>query len=201
MVMTIPQRINGSATAGSATPFARLPPDARSHFLLHFYAATQRLITYARRLDQAAAVPADRVLAEHPFLVGYHNEIRAVLPADMDDVDVPAWWEQTIGAWEVAVVERLPLREAAQLGVGFAGRLAILLAGMADTDSRLGTLFAQIQAPLSQRRPSLETIGQILASGWSSGLAAGEVCRELLRCGLLELVNPDAPRAEWVLIC
>src|SRR5690606_5131977 len=46
---------------------------------------------------------------------------------------------------------------------------------------------------------SLETIGQILANGWSGGLAASDVCRMLLRCGLLELVNPNAPRAEWEL--
>jgi predicted nucleic acid-binding protein len=191
------QQTNGSAVANGEASFAHLPPNARGHFLLHFYAAVHRLIAYARRLDDAASLPPDQAFAAHPFLAGYHDEIRAVLPAGLNEADAPIWWEQTIVAWEASVVERLPLREAARLGVGFDGRLAILLAGMADIDSRLGTLFAQIQAPLGQRRPSLETIGQILASGWSGGLAASEVCRDLLRCGLLELVNPDAPRAEW----
>ncbi len=197
--MSIPQPAEGAATTNGAAPLAHLPPDARSHFLLHFYAAAHRLIAYAGRLDTAAGLPPDQALAEHPFLAGYRDEIRAALPAGLDEADAPLWWERTIGSWEAAVAERLPLREIARLGVGFDGRLAVLLAGMADIDSRLGTLFAHIQAPLAQRRPSLETIGQILASGWSGGLAAGEVCRDLMRCGLLELVNPEAPRAEWAL--
>jgi hypothetical protein len=199
MLMTTPQQTNGSATASGATPFVHLPPDARSHFLLHFYAAAQRLIAYARRLDEVAGGPQEQALASHPFLAGYHDEIRSVLPAGLGDDEAPAWWERVIEAWEATVAERLPLRETARLGVGFDGRLAILLAGMADIDSRLGTLFAQLQAPLGQRRPSLETIGQILATRWSGGLAASEVCRQLLRCGLLELLNADAPRAEWAL--
>lgn len=189
----------GAAAADSPAPFAHLPPDARSHFMLHFYAAAHRLIAYVRRLDAAAGAPPDQALAEHPFLAGYHDEIRAVLPDGLDEAQAPAWWEQSIRAWEAPLAARLPLRETARLGAGFDARLAILLAGMADTDSRLGTLFAHIQAPLGQRRPSLETVGQILASGWSGGLAAGEVCRELLRRGLLELVNPEAPQAEWAL--
>jgi hypothetical protein len=185
--------------AAADQPFAHVPPDAQGHFLLHFYAALHRLISFVQRLDRVAGAPQGDGLAAQPFLAAYQAEIRSALPADLDEAAAPAWWEHTITTWEAQVPGRLPLRDAAALGVSFDGRLALLLAGMADLDSRLGTLLAQLQAPLGQRRPSLETIGQILANSWAGGLSAGAVCRQLLHCGLLELLNPEAPRAEWSL--
>lgn len=199
MSQTRSKSTTNGTTSNGAQPFAHLPPDPQGHFLLHFYAALHRLLCYLRRLDTAANLPPEQAFSTHPFLLGYAQEIRAVLPPALSDADGPNWWEATIAAWEAPIAERLPLRETERLGIGFEGRIAILLAGLADIDSRLGTLFTQIQAPLNQRRPSLETIGQILANGWSGGLAASDVCRMLLRCGLLELVNPNAPRAEWEL--
>ena len=93
-----------------------------------------------------------------------------------------------------------------------------MAAGLVEEDSRLGTVLAHLQEPLLARRPTLELVGQLLAGmagailgGYSehevhpaqeahaSNGSAWEITRELFQMGALETINPDAPRAEWVL--
>lgn len=178
--------------------FAQLTPDARGHFVLHFYAAIHRVLCYVRRVEQLTDGEHENGFARYAFLAGYQAEIARVLPEQAQN-DPWHWWEQEIAAWEMGVSVHLPLRALDNLGITFQGRIALLLAGLADIDSRLGTLLAQLQAPLAQRRPTIETVGQMLADDWINGVDAWEICRPLLHCGLLEVVNPDVPRAEWML--
>jgi hypothetical protein len=95
----------------------------------------------------------------------------------------------------------LPLRALGETpGLDSRARVALLLVSLVDVDSRFGTLFAEIQAPLPYRRPTLETVGHMLAEdGWVDGLNAWSICQPLLHAGCVEIANPDAPRSEWLL--
>src|SRR5207244_8973006 len=103
-----------------------------------------------------------------------------------------------ITAWEKGHPDNLPLVALAGDGIlSFTGRLALMIVALAEEDSRFGTLFDALQRPLASRRPTVELVGHILrdratADGWA-------ICRPLLDIGLIEVVNPEAPRSEWAL--
>ena len=190
-----------------ANAFRLVPADARGHFLIHVFAAVYRLVDYARRLADAAveereeSAGVEDLFAAFPFLAGYFAEMRDFMPDDITWEDGAAWWADEVAAWEASAGDgtRLPLsalgREA---GLDWSGRMAFILAGLVEEDSRFGTLFAQIQAPLPHRRPCLELVGQIAGAGIDGAPDAWSVCRPLLEAGLVEVANPDAPRSEWL---
>ena len=182
-----------SETVPAPAPFDHVPPGPRGHFLLHFYAAVDRVIDYVQRLSLLGGEDPAESMAGFPFIAGYLDEIQRVMPEQVEAADSWAWWEAEIAAWAARADGRLPLLALAGVGVSFRSRIALLIAGLAEVDSRFGTLFAHLQAPLAHRRPCLETLGQILGSdGWA-------LCRPLLQAGLLEATNPEAARAELAL--
>jgi len=182
--------------------FEHVPRATRGHFLLHFYAAVDRLIRFVSQV----ALPDDDNALRHcverfPFIAGYLAEIRQYLPPTVAGEDGAAWWEGQITDWEAAADGYLPLRAlTTDAAVDYSGRLALILTGLMEEDSRFGTVFAFLQEPLTYRRPSLEVVGQILVGhGWAGGPDAWSVCRPLLTAGLVEVLNRDAPRSEWLL--
>lgn len=184
----------------ATTAFEQVPRTRQGHFLLHFFAALQRLLHYVSRLQQLIDQDLQASLTRFPFLRGYLAEIERPLPADLPWEAAADWWEREITAWEQTIDQHLPLRAVDELsGAGFEGRLALLCAGLVDEDSRFGTLLAQLQEPLPYRRPCLETVGQIIGQGRLGAVDAWTLCRPLLQAGLLDVVNRDAPRAEWLL--
>ncbi|MCI0393436.1 MAG: ATP-binding protein [Chloroflexi bacterium] len=182
----------------TANAFQDLPCSARQHFVLHLFAAIYRVLNHLRRLGEAGGEELDVVFKRYPFLTGYFGEMLTIMPAGITWEEAPAWWEREIVGWEQQNDVDLPLRTLTEEGgVEFNGRLALVLAGLVEEDSRFGTLFATLQAPLGYRRPCLELIGQLLMDGttadpWATG-------RPLLSPGLVVATNPDAPRSEWVL--
>jgi hypothetical protein len=178
--------------------FDHIPPTAAGHFLLHFYAAVDRLIACLRRLTEVAGKDWADVSERYPFIGGYLAEIYMVTPEQADGAETGGWWEDTIAGWEAEITEHLPLRALGAAHDGFTSCLALVLAGVVEEDSRFGTLFADMQAPLPHRRPCVETIGQALRGGEESG-AGWAICQPLLRANLLAVANRDAPRAEWAL--
>jgi hypothetical protein len=173
----------------------RLPVTAQNHFLLHFYAAVAQLLAY---VDGSKAPGPDRPdSSRDAFLAGYREEVAQIA----DSKTGWAWWEETIQAWEAGARGHLPLlavNEAAGLDVR--SRIALLLIGLPEVDSRFGTLFAELQVPVSSRRPTLETLGHVLASDEGpSATLTWEVIERLIAAGLVEVVDPGAPRAEWLL--
>jgi AAA+ superfamily predicted ATPase len=177
----------------------RLPPTAHNHFLLHFYAAVSRLLAYVDRLDAAAdrlgGIPPSA--SRQQFLAGYRAELGHTGQPDA------TWdgWEALVTTWEDNADGHLPLKAvASSTGLDFRCRVGLLLISLAEIDSRFGTLFAEIQAPLAHRRLCLETLGHVMAdAGWDNGLLAWDVGQRLIASGMAEVINPEAPRSEWQL--
>ena len=74
----------------------------------------------------------------------------------------------------------------------------LLTIGLTEEDARFGLVFEAAQATPGQRRPT-----QALLNAWWRGALDGGQARNCLRwlreSGLLQVVNPDAPRLEWAL--
>lgn len=181
--------------------FDHVPYTARGHFLLFFYAAVDHLLYYIDRLSQFGGSSLSETLNQYPFLVGYDQEIRRFFPQAIPRENIGTWWEDEIAAWQRCAEGHLPLRAlTAEADIAHATLLAWMAAGLVDEDSRFGTVFAHLQAPLPHRRPCLETLGQMVGGGsWLVGGDAWGLCQPLLAAGLLDVLNRDAPRSEWVL--
>lgn len=186
----------------SERAFASLPPSARSHFLLFYFAAVYRLIHYLRVTGKR---DVDAIFETYPFLSGYFDEILAYLPRDLTWREGLAWWQKQIRAWERSALERpeggvdhLPL--LALPALDFKQRLALVLVGLVEEDSRFGTILSELQAPLSQRRPGVELVANLLLDGTQrAGLDPWQLCRPLLLAGLVTSGNEADPRSEWAL--
>jgi len=178
--------------------FAHIQHDAAGHFRLNFYAALYHLVHALRRLGGEGGMTLERTLAEHPHLGRYLEQILPHIPDGLSWVDTLSWWRTEIKAWESEAAVELPLVALSRhLGLGFNGRMALMMAALGEEDSRFGTLFEALQSPLVSRRPSLELVGRIMANGDGGSDASGwTVCRDLLTFGLIEVVNPEAPRSE-----
>ncbi|MCA9968899.1 MAG: ATP-binding protein [Anaerolineales bacterium] len=193
-------------TTPAANAFQQLPPTPRHHFILHFYAAVYYLMRFLHDLHQENADADGDILDAYPFLSHYLGEMLPHMPPDVSWDDGLAWWQAQLAAWAAAAAadadadgdDCFPLR-ALDDELDFAHRLALLLVGLAEEDSRFGTLFARLQAPPEARRPSLELVGQIVGGGRGGEQDAWHLCRPLLESGLLTAENQDAPRAEWLL--
>jgi hypothetical protein len=123
------------------------------------------------------------------------------LPDEITWGDALGWWQNEMMVWENGSRVQLPLSALRrQLDVSFRQRLALMCVGIVEEDSRFGTLFAELQEPLTQRRPGLEMIGHLVAAGDASEQGdPWHLFRPLLAAGLVEAVNPEAPRSEWAL--
>lgn len=189
----------------TTSAFDHLPRTARSHFLLLMYAAVYRLLYTVHLLDSGAQ-DGISVHEEFPFLGGYFDEMLRFMPADITWEAGWQWWRDELARWEGDEHDlpllRLPAvpGDAAESGrLGLDNRLALILIGLVEEDSRFGTVFARLQQPLIGRRPTAELVGQVIRGGAENGLDGQRVCTGLLALGLAEAVNPEAARAEWAL--
>jgi hypothetical protein len=185
----------------SVQPFAAVPQTPSGHFVLCLYDAAFHLINHIRRLNEVADTPLEAALERFPFLAEYFGEMREQMPEDLTWGEATTWWRESIGAWEAQAGVRLPLVDlAAHPGIGYAGRLAFMTAGLVEEDSRFGTVIADLLTPLSHRRPTLELLGQMVSNGPAPGEAdAWGTCRALIDDGFLVTPDRDTPRSEWVL--
>jgi hypothetical protein len=181
------------------TVFVHVPTTAEGHFRLHFFAAIFRVINHLRRLAELRGDDLEESLEKYVFLAGYFSEMRQYLPDEITWEEALTWWEEEITAWEENCEKHLPLKALTEKGeLNFQGRVALMLAGLVEEDSRFGTLFADLQAPLSHRRPCLELVGQMMIDQpgakdpWS-------IVQPVLSAGLMEVEDVNAPRSEWVL--
>lgn len=185
-------------TDSSPNPFQDVRATPHQHFVLHLFAAVFRLINHVRRLGGNSGAELDAVFQQYPFLAGYFGEMLAHMPDKITWEEGSAWWEQQITAWEEPHAANLPFCALTAEGtVDFNGRLTLVLVGLVEEDSRFGTLFAALQAPLVQRRPSLELVGHIMGEG--TAVNPWRTCQPLLKAGLLVADDQEVPRSEWVL--
>lgn len=195
-------------TAEASAAFAAYERNARNQFLLHLYAAVYWLINNLRRLGMSP----DALIKAHPFLEVYFTAALRHMPADLSWEAALAWWEAALAWWEAAIREweatphPHPHKERGGLSrirahprLLFQQRLAFVLSGLPEIDSRFGALFAQLQAPLPTRRPSLELIQRVIKAGAAANDPdVDDLGLYLMRAGYLTLHNPDDSRAEWV---
>ncbi|WP_321415751.1 AAA family ATPase [uncultured Desulfobacter sp.] len=181
--------------------FSHVSPGTAGHFVIYLYAAIYRLMNQIRRLSEVGGSSLEEVFERYPFLGEYFNEMRSYMPRNISWDEATGWWRRQLELWEAQASSHLPLRALIQKGsIGFASCLAFMVTGLVEEDSRFGTLFAELQEPLNQRRPTLEMVGQMMMDEAVAGqMDPWSICRSLLDMGLVEAPNRQAPRSEWVL--
>lgn len=177
------------ATAQLRSGIDNLPPTAAVHFKLALIGAVLQLID---RLHQ------EQALAEFPFLQSYIDEAR--LLGDIGDTPgtLAAQWRSRLSPWEQAAPQSLPLRSLmAETGIDAEALSLLMTIGFIEEDPRFGAVFEWAQPGSSgQQRPTLA----LLTAWWRrqddcSGVRA--LLRRLRQLGLIEVVNPEAPRIQW----
>jgi hypothetical protein len=176
-------------------PFATLPPTPAVHFKLYFYAAVLRLIEHVTRALGTFAATVE----QFPFLTGYSDELAAHGVNGLTLDGAARWWCDALSAWEETVPGHLPLRALrAATDLDYAALTMWVSIGLSEEDARFGVLFATTQGTPGQHRP---TVG-LLNTLWSDVTEPVEVrttLRRLQECGVLHVLNPETPRAEWIL--
>ena len=175
-------------------PFAVIPHSAQSHFRLALCGVVARLLESLRGHDS-------ELLARHPWLSDYEDELSRLLPAPRDRV--AAAWHDALQRWIAQADTFLPLSALCIAG-GLSGlELSLLLCvGLAEEDPRFGLLFESGQGIDGQRRPTLS----LLIAWWRDDARTDSECeavrsavQRLISAGLLQAINPDAPRMDWAL--
>ena len=169
-------------------PLGSLAATPAAHFRLWYLAAVTHIVErLARNLGSL-----DDVLEQFAFLRDYLGELAAL--------GGPEDWFARVRRWESSAQDHLPLRALREvLALDEETVTLLFAAGLIEEDPRFGFVIecAQPLAP-GQHRPT-----QGLLSAWwrsdDDGLR-GRI-RLLLRAGLLQVLNPDAPRLQWVFEC
>ncbi len=181
-------------------PFADVPHNARGHLGLFFYEATLRVIRYVRNRAISAGKSLENVFEEFPFLLPYFDELSARQSADFDWEKSFAWFREHRENWEAAAPGWLPLRGLRdELKLSQETLLALVLTGLPEEEPRFASLFATLQHPFGQRRPSLSLVRDIIAEKNTYDADAWTLCKPLVESGFVEALNRDAPRSEWIL--
>ncbi|MEF8865100.1 MAG: ATP-binding protein, partial [Salinibacter sp.] len=169
------------------------------HFALHFHAAVYAVLAFVRTLQEQGGAETDDLVEDYPFLGRYLAEDLRFMPEDLTWDEGGAWWGRELRRWEGEAEGPLPLRAlSTSFGLSPPQRRAFMLTGLIEEDSRFGTLFAHLQAPVQRRRPTVELLGRIVqrldagADGWGT-------CRPLVEHHLVEVIDRSRPRAEWTL--
>jgi hypothetical protein len=177
------------------TPFDDLPRTPSGHFRLYFFAAVARVL---EGLARTFGSPEGAV--EHfPFLALYRDEMAGRVPSGADAQAARAWWRRAIGEWEKSAKEHLPLRALGETaGLDHDCLTLLACAGLVEEDARFGLVFEAAQESPGQRRPNAGLLGAWWREGEDYGGGRANL-RHLQSCGLVRVVNADAPRAEWAL--
>ena len=147
--------------------------------------------------DQHDDDTLEQTLAEFPFLAAYFQVMLPFMPQNISWAEGLVWWRQTIAQWSRRAAQEkaesdspLPLTLLGGDGhVNALLQITLVLVGLVEEDSRFGTLMAHLQRPLTNRRPTLELIAQIMGSE--------APLQELLQAGFVTVTNKALPRAEW----
>jgi hypothetical protein len=168
-------------------------------FKLYFYATVMHLFSHL--ISDAGGdedhSPEEIVFERFPFLSGYISEL-AAFGLDGMRLDLARQaWQAALLEWEQAAGHPLPLTSLRQaVDLDYDSLTLLLAVGLIDEDARFGPLFAAVQGNPAQHRPTLA----LLSAWWCDGDGYGEVrgtIRRLQELGLVEVINPEAPRPEW----
>lgn len=173
----------------------KVPYTAKGHFILNFYAAIFTVLNFMNNTGELEA--KKNSFGKFPFLEKYLSEIMKILPEDIKWEEGIRLFEKELTDWENACPVHLPVVSLSKKnGFDYKCRIAMMITGLVEEDSRFGTVIAELQKPLAHRRVCLETIERIMAdkddtTHDTSGL--------LLSSNVIDVMNPDEPRSEWVL--
>lgn len=175
--------------------FAALPGNAASHFKLCFLAAVLHV------LDQLSSNlgSLEDALEQFPFLRDYLDEIERLGCDVAPSAAATEQWIDSLARWEVGVQAHLPLRALRDVLDLDDGAVTLLFAiGLIEEDPRFGFVIECAQ-PVSQgqHRPTLG----LLTAWWRDADAVTHVrdrVKTLLDSGLIQVINGDAPRLQWV---
>lgn len=173
--------------------FVELSLTPAQHFRLYYYAAILHLLEHVAQSSQ----DWDEVFKQFPFLIGYHQELAAHGLDGVSLADASARWSAALLAQEEATTGHLPLRALRETAsLDYKALTLLMCAGMIEEDARFGMLFEALQGTPGQHRPTLG----LLNEWWQhDGAEIRESLHELLRLGLVEVINPSAPRFDWAI--
>ena len=180
------------------TPFAGAPETPRGHLTLLFYEAVYRIIHELYERAAARDRELSSVFEEFPFLAPYFRHLHDCFDDELTWDEANQWLREQILEWERAAEIWLPLRALEKdLELDRDSLLALVLVGLVEEDAQFGRLFAALQQPLAERRPTVGLVHELIdrevrADAWT-------LVEPLIKVGLVETINPDSPRAEWVL--
>ena len=173
-----------------STSFDDMAHTPAQHFRLVLFGVIARITAHCTAGGAGAALSA------HPFLSDYQTEI-----APHVDAHSAPWlqWQAKEAAWEGRGDAHLPLRALRAAGLAPLELELLLAAGLIEEDPRFGQVFDPAGR---ERRPSFG----LLLAWWrvgDDGIDRAEAVRHsllaLLRSGLLQVLNLEAPRPEWLL--
>jgi hypothetical protein len=175
--------------------FAALPGNATTHFKLCFLAAVLHVIDQlSRNLGSL-----EDVLDQFPFLRDYLDEIEHLGCDGAPSAATTESWIDSLARWELGVQAHLPLRALRDaLGLDDGAVTLLFAIGLIEEDPRFGFVIECAQ-PVSpgQHRPTLG----LLTAWWRDADAVTLVrdrVRTLLDSGLIQVINGEAPRLQWV---
>jgi len=184
-------QLTAIAKVNPESPFSTIPHSASEHFRLALFGVIARLIETCANGDQTAA------LESHPFLQDYADELTGLFQQPEPS---STQWRTALEVWESTITLKLPLLALLSAGLSRLELELLLVAGLLEEDPRFSDLFEQ--ATGGQHRP---TSGLLLA-WWRSDDSGQDRVNEvrraifgLVRNGLLQVLNSDAPRSEWIL--
>lgn len=186
--------MNAPHESADVTPgaFADLPMAAAQHLRMALFGVIARVIESCTEGDIAVA------LQKHPFLADYVEELH--LRSGAREFLAAHWWK-LVCAWEREAALRgvfLPLVALRDAGLGALELELLLAVGLVEEDPRFGNVFEAAQR--NERRP---TFGLLMAwwrdheDGEDRADAVRSGLQRLIDHGLLQLSNPEAPRADW----
>ena len=173
------------------------------HYIFNLCASLYQLFFYISRLNSGDTEPDTKNLEGYfnrfPFLRSYYSQVCSYMPKGLSWSEGETWWQNKIHRQELHSASAFPLA-VFNSSISFSTRKALILIGLGEEDSRFGTVFADLQQPLSYRRPMLETLGYIISGReFEKDSSPWSVCSPLLELGLVEAENTQMPRSEWVL--
>lgn len=174
----------------STNVFADLKHTPTEHFRLCFYAAVLNLI---HQVSQVLG-SSEAAFEQFPFLVGYNNELAGGGLAGVRSDEAISKWLNSLEKWEEKATRHLPLlalRKSSELD--HYAMVSLMSIGLIEEDARFGLVFEAMQGTPGQHRPTAS-----LLNAWSPDGEGRGTLRRLHDLGLVRLVNPDAPRLDWV---
>src|ERR671916_469162 len=161
------------------------------HFNLYLYGVVLHLLRHAAESHESW----EEVFERYPFLVGYFREVALNGVEGMSLDDASEFWRLKVTGTERA--GHLPLHAlGTAYGLDYDTLLMLLCVGLVEEDARFGAMFERMQVGAGHHPPTVGLLNEL----WQDSV--GDVqrpLRALLECSLVEVVNPEAPRAEWAL--